>query len=158
MNKLQWNFNQNTKLFINENASETIVCEIMAFCPVGDELILQVPVAYSQRDGNLVITVPANVLTPHGSRPPTCTLLTKKQGMLSTSLYAGWHDLWLPLFYQITSFKIVNLGKCHRSYRVTWNSTWVRVSQPTAEFHADTSESYVSSLNEVNNGSFRKPF
>ena len=26
-NKLQWNINQNTKLFIHENTSETIVCE-----------------------------------------------------------------------------------------------------------------------------------
>ena len=27
-NKLQWNFNRNTKLFIHENASENIVCKI----------------------------------------------------------------------------------------------------------------------------------
>ena len=29
-NKLQWNLNQNTKLFIHENASENIVCEMAA--------------------------------------------------------------------------------------------------------------------------------
>ena len=29
-NKLQWNFNQNTKVFIHENASENIVCEMAA--------------------------------------------------------------------------------------------------------------------------------
>ena len=29
-NKLQWSFNQNTKLFIHENASENIVCEMAA--------------------------------------------------------------------------------------------------------------------------------
>ena len=29
-NKLQWNFNQNTKLLIYENASENIVCEMAA--------------------------------------------------------------------------------------------------------------------------------
>ena len=29
-NKLQWNFNQNTKLFIHENASQNIVCEMTA--------------------------------------------------------------------------------------------------------------------------------
>ena len=29
-NKLQWNFNQNTKFFIPENASENIVCEMVA--------------------------------------------------------------------------------------------------------------------------------
>ena len=29
-NKLRWKFNQNTKLFINENASENIVCEMAA--------------------------------------------------------------------------------------------------------------------------------
>ena len=37
-NKLQWNFNQNTKLFINENASENIVCEMAAILSGGDEL------------------------------------------------------------------------------------------------------------------------
>ena len=31
-NKLQWNSNQNTKLFIHENAFENIVCEMAAFC------------------------------------------------------------------------------------------------------------------------------
>ena len=37
-NRLQWNFNLNANLFISENASEDIVCEIVAFCPGGDEL------------------------------------------------------------------------------------------------------------------------
>ena len=30
MNKLQWNFDQNTNIFIHENASEIIVCEMAA--------------------------------------------------------------------------------------------------------------------------------
>ena len=30
MNKLQWNFNQNTKKIIHENASENIACEMVA--------------------------------------------------------------------------------------------------------------------------------
>ena len=30
MNNLQFNFNQNTKLFIRKNASENIVCEMAA--------------------------------------------------------------------------------------------------------------------------------
>ena len=30
MNKLRWHFNQNTKLIIHENASENIVCEMVA--------------------------------------------------------------------------------------------------------------------------------
>ena len=29
-NKLRWNFNQNTKLFVHKNASEKIVCEMVA--------------------------------------------------------------------------------------------------------------------------------
>ena len=33
--KLQWNFNQNTKLFIHENASENIVCEMAAILSRG---------------------------------------------------------------------------------------------------------------------------
>ena len=32
-NKLQWNYNQNTKLFIHENAFETILCEMAAILP-----------------------------------------------------------------------------------------------------------------------------
>ena len=34
-NKLQWNFNQNTKLFIHENASENIACEMAAILSRG---------------------------------------------------------------------------------------------------------------------------
>ena len=38
MNKLQWNFNQNTMLFLHENALENIVCEMLAiFVQGGDE-------------------------------------------------------------------------------------------------------------------------
>ena len=38
-NKLKWNFNQNTKLFIHKNASEKMVCEMAAIYPGGDELM-----------------------------------------------------------------------------------------------------------------------
>ena len=38
-NKLQWNFKQNTKLFIHENASEHIVCEMVAILCRVDELM-----------------------------------------------------------------------------------------------------------------------
>ena len=37
-NKLQWNLNQNTKLFIHENASENIICEMLPILSRGDEL------------------------------------------------------------------------------------------------------------------------
>ena len=37
-NMLQWNFFLNVNLFISENASEDIVCEMVAFCLGGDEL------------------------------------------------------------------------------------------------------------------------
>ena len=40
-NKFQWNSNQNTKLFIHENASENIVCEMAAILSRGNELILE---------------------------------------------------------------------------------------------------------------------
>ena len=40
MNKLLWNFNKNTKVFINENASENIVCEMVAILSWGDELTI----------------------------------------------------------------------------------------------------------------------
>ena len=38
-NKLKWNYNNNTKLFIHENASENIVCEMEPFCPGGYKLM-----------------------------------------------------------------------------------------------------------------------
>ena len=34
-NKFQWNFNQSTKLFIHENASDNIVCEMAAILSRG---------------------------------------------------------------------------------------------------------------------------
>ena len=37
-NKLKWNYNQNTKLFIDENASENIVDERRPYYPGGEEL------------------------------------------------------------------------------------------------------------------------
>ena len=49
MNKLQWNFNRNTKIFIQENACENIVCEMAAILPRGDKLI-NTPI---QLDGDL---------------------------------------------------------------------------------------------------------
>ena len=36
--KFQWNFNQNAKLFIHENASEYIVCDMAAIFSMEDEL------------------------------------------------------------------------------------------------------------------------
>ena len=39
-NKLQWNFNQSTKLFIHENAFENIVYEMVAICPGGGQVSL----------------------------------------------------------------------------------------------------------------------
>ena len=35
LNKLQWNFNQNTRLFVQENASENIICEMVAILSRG---------------------------------------------------------------------------------------------------------------------------
>ena len=43
--KLQWNFNQNTKLFIHENASENVVFEKAAILSRGDELTKSSPQA-----------------------------------------------------------------------------------------------------------------
>ena len=48
-NNIRWNFNQNTKFVINENASENIVCEMAAFLSRGDELWMSPPRATSQR-------------------------------------------------------------------------------------------------------------
>ena len=37
-NKIQWSFNQSIKIFIHENASENIVCEMAAILSRGEEL------------------------------------------------------------------------------------------------------------------------
>ena len=37
--KLQWNFNQNTKIFSHENATENTFCEMAAIVYRGTELI-----------------------------------------------------------------------------------------------------------------------
>ena len=42
-NKFQWKFNQYTKLFIHDNASENIVCKWRPLCPGGDELLSAQP-------------------------------------------------------------------------------------------------------------------
>ena len=39
MNKFQLNINQNTTLFIHENASENIVCQKAAILSRGDEIM-----------------------------------------------------------------------------------------------------------------------
>ena len=45
-NKLQWNINQNTKIFIHENVCEITVFEMAVICPGGEELI---KAAYGRR-------------------------------------------------------------------------------------------------------------
>ena len=40
-NKPRWNFIQNKKLYIHENVSKSITCEIMAICPARDEFTLK---------------------------------------------------------------------------------------------------------------------
>ena len=32
MNELQWNFNRNSNIFIQENAFENVVCEMASIC------------------------------------------------------------------------------------------------------------------------------
>ena len=46
-NKLQWNFHQNTYLFIDENASENIVCETAAILSMWVTGVLQCSAIYS---------------------------------------------------------------------------------------------------------------
>ena len=38
LEQFQWNFNQNTKIFIHENVSEYIVCEMVVILPGVDQL------------------------------------------------------------------------------------------------------------------------
>ena len=33
MNKLQWNFNRNSNIFIQENAFESVACKMVAILP-----------------------------------------------------------------------------------------------------------------------------
>ena len=47
-NKLQWNSNQNTKLFIHENAFENVVCKMAAILSRGEELTHWPPGRYDR--------------------------------------------------------------------------------------------------------------
>ena len=51
MNKLQWKFNQDTKLFINENATENIVGEMAAILSTGRWVKLTKDVPYRSAMG-----------------------------------------------------------------------------------------------------------
>ena len=48
-NNFQCNFNQNTKLFIHENAFETIVCEMLAILSIRDKLTFHMNYFYQVR-------------------------------------------------------------------------------------------------------------
>ena len=65
--KLQWNFIQNAKFFIHENASENIVCEMAAIFPGGDELT-QVTLVHCFRYrqvSNIRRTLEGNIIVDH---------------------------------------------------------------------------------------------
>ena len=55
-NKVQWNFNQNTRLFIHENASQNIVCDTAAILSRGDELMKDSHVKLPSHLGMLIFT------------------------------------------------------------------------------------------------------
>ena len=67
-NKLQWNFNQYTKLFIPENASENIVCEKAAILSRGRWVHPSSTGPVYIQTLNLLITVATDVQTPLGWR------------------------------------------------------------------------------------------
>ena len=75
-NKLQWNFNQYTKLFIHEKASENIVCEMAAILSRG--------------------TWVNYAIDKHGMAKPVLTTIT------ATSCFAGWK--WAHVCGLVTQF------------------------------------------------------
>ena len=56
-NKLQWHFNQNVKLFVHENASENIVCEMVAILSRGDQ-VRNIPYSSSMSHGGISVNYP----------------------------------------------------------------------------------------------------
>ena len=56
-NKIKWNINQNTKIFIHENASETIVCEMAAILSRGRCVTFLPEASFGLR----VLSLPASV-------------------------------------------------------------------------------------------------
>ena len=87
MHKLKWNFNRNPNIFIQENAFEIVVCEMVAILslPQCVNPSSACPVLYvcNTLDPNLVITVPADVLAPNGPKPSADKLLHTKLNIVS---------------------------------------------------------------------------
>ena len=79
-NKLQWNFNQNTKFCIHENASENIVCEMAAILSRGRWVNSLRPndAIWQHRSGSTLAQVMACCLTTPSHYLNQCWLIISK--------------------------------------------------------------------------------
>ena len=96
-NKLQWNFNQNTKLFIHENASENIVCGMTAILSSRDAL-------YYVREFCPMLPPISIMFRSHRSRHSgngQCAW-DKVVGILQTTFSTVFS--WIKLLYSVESF------------------------------------------------------
>ena len=114
-NKLQWNFNQNKKLFIHENASENTVCEMAAILSRGRWVKwywsvrkLKLPRMCSF---DIVFSVWLRVLVPTASiiiSPCICgkgSDLINNHLILYLAILGIWVDFWIVLNRDVRDWK-----------------------------------------------------
>ena len=104
-NKLQWNLNQNTKLFIQENAFVNVVCELaVSFFSWGTELI---------NAPNF-----ARTTSPSVSRKRPYIFFAENVPLI-TMHWAPWHQalsLWI-IYYHLQFSRIFTTGSANISLR-----------------------------------------
>ena len=129
-NKLMWNFNQNTKLFIHENASEKIICEMAAILRWVDMIWVSfitispcttywlqkcmwywILFSWSAVDWDIANIWIINLLVDGN-------LYTKLQIFTNTALlsWSNWSTCWSAVFVKIYSFMICSLSNSSVSY------------------------------------------
>ena len=116
-NKLQWNINRNSNIFIHENVFESVVYEMASFLSRPQCVnLLSIGFMYV-RDQNLVINEPAYVLTPNGASPPGAVIATKLVDIYIyislvisdyvSALLIGWRDWkWLNGWKNLGRYRV----------------------------------------------------
>ena len=111
MNKLQWNLNRNSNIFIQENAFESVFWEMAAMLsqPQCVNPVSAGPVYI--RNPNFVTNVPADGPAPNGARPSAGTVLNEALDMFIMpwiGVYHGEMDVIQrrDKFFHITSGRI----------------------------------------------------
>ena len=121
-NTLQWNFNQNTKLFIHKNACENILCEIAVILSRGRQVNWLSPSdTYIHQ---LIGSTLANVMfcCLFGVKPLPEQMMTHCK---LDSQQINFSKISIKLFFSIPNFKCIYTPWCKRTINTVWRSTFL---------------------------------